>query len=298
MTWQTSGLVAAAFLAAGCSGGGTGNSGGSCSPACQAPLQCTPTPDCGWRCTCAQDSDCPAGQSCQLTRDCGKSCASLGTSGSSSGGGSTGTGAGSTGSGGSTGSATGGTGSGSSGSGGNALSGPQAFTVASAVFSTGEPSLKCGYLARPSGLPTAASVILSPLDLTPTICSNVPYQGGPIAIVDVQITTPDAGGLSVLVPGTYPIGNENVADDDLCMLPPGTGAILDVRDVSDGGVANVWSAISGTVTLDAVGAASLAGSFDVVLGQVDQAGNTISTTVTSPLAGTFAAPACSGDGGI
>jgi len=42
---------------------------------CQSPLVCVPRfIDCGPHCGCTHDSDCPSGQTCDPTTDCGKFC--------------------------------------------------------------------------------------------------------------------------------------------------------------------------------------------------------------------------------
>ncbi len=55
-----------------------GSSGAPVGAACDSGTQCASGhcggPDCFGHCTCGKDSDCPAGQHCQMTIDCGGAC--------------------------------------------------------------------------------------------------------------------------------------------------------------------------------------------------------------------------------
>ena len=92
-----------------------------------------------------------------------------------------------------------------------------------------------------------------------------------------------------------------MTDDDVCMLD-GTGgqALVDVLafGVNDaGGATPEATALSGTVTVTAIGPGHVAGSFDVQLGAVDETADTIDTQHPAPFSGTFDVTSCEGDAG-
>ncbi len=55
------------------SGSSSGTTGAICSPACAAPLVCAQS-FCGSYCKCTQNADCPSGEVCTFTTDCGVRC--------------------------------------------------------------------------------------------------------------------------------------------------------------------------------------------------------------------------------
>jgi hypothetical protein len=90
-----------------------------------------------------------------------------------------------------------------------------------------------------------------------------------------------------LTPGTYVVGNEKVNDPDLCMLPQGANAFVQL--LTPTGYDAQETALSGTVTIDSIGPSGVTGSFSVLLG--GPYGTTDAATPPS-LSGTFNAPAC------
>ena len=85
-----------------------------------------------------------------------------------------------------------------------------------------------------------------------------------IGVATKQFVAFAAGPLTdSLTPGTYVISNEHENDEDFCMLRDGGTAFLFVG-VAYGESQSI--AASGTVTLDRVGADSVAGTFQVTMG--------------------------------
>jgi hypothetical protein len=180
------------------------------------------------------------------------------------------------------------------GAGSGTLTGSQAFTVAWALMDPSEPADECMSDAVPGGGVAATAILLAQEDLSSSVCGD---GGNPDAgvgyIVNIEIATQEyAMGTTQLTQsltaGTYVIGNEGEDDEDLCMLPGGSTAILQLFDPTNpGGASSI--AISGTVTIDSVGPGSIAGSFDAVMG------GPYGYTDASPppsLSGTFKAPVC------
>lgn len=114
--------------------------------------------------------------------------------------------------------------------------------------------------------------------------------------MDIELATSEyatnhgKGNLTrALSTGTYAIGNEDIPDEDLCSLPTGATAILQVREFPDGGTGGAlvaWNAVSGNVTLTSVSADGVAGTFEVTLGEPD------SGATGGTLSGEFRASTC------
>ena len=76
-----------------------------------------------------------------------------------------------------------------------------------------------------------------------------------LALATTQAATGASELTESLTAGTYVIGDEGEDDPDVCMLPPGTNAFLEI--VTPEGDDAQATAISGTVTLDSISAGSV-----------------------------------------
>jgi hypothetical protein len=152
----------------------------------------------------------------------------------------------------------------------------------------------CGPSAVPGGGFAAAQIVFFEKSGDASlVCSN---DGGSPAgntgrILDLELATPQYATMmdaatQGLTPGTYVVGNEHQNDPDLCMLPTGTTAFLQLLDVAGSSPTSI--SVSGTVTITSVSATAIAGSFSVTMGgpygQTDGG--------TPQLSGSFNATAC------
>jgi hypothetical protein len=157
--------------------------------------------------------------------------------------------------------------------GGNGLSGSYAFPVSYALIDSKTPNLQCGdTTALPAGGYASFVLWLSDVDPFDDAGNPLGYLPAGAHLVRIELagpgaTTPlDAGPVAVM-PGTYTVGFEGQNDDDLCMLPAGASAILDVFDFSADSSYTQATAASGTVTLTSVVTGQIQGSFAVQLSQ-------------------------------
>jgi hypothetical protein len=148
--------------------------------------------------------------------------------------------------------------------------GPQSFPIKWAWMDPSQPADECAANAV-SGKGFAATAIdLFENDLSSLACSDGGLgNGGTGSLINIEIATQQYASqmmpfTQALAPGTYVIGNEGEDDPDLCMLPSGSTAILQILTFGQDDAQ--WTAISGTVTIDTVGPTSIAGSFAVLLG--------------------------------
>jgi hypothetical protein len=168
-----------------------------------------------------------------------------------------------------------------------------AFPVNFSLIDTSIPKEDCGdTTSLPAGGYASFALFLSDLTLI------VDGQGDPANLpagghmLRIEVAGPsytiagapaEGGTAEPVTPGTYTIGFEGEDDDDLCMLPPGTSAILDVFDFSGDGSFTQTTAVSGTITLTTVTTGHIQGSFQVELSQSPF--RVIQPTI--PFAGTF-----------
>jgi hypothetical protein len=218
-----------------------------------------------------------------------------GTSGGSSG--STGGSNGTTGSSGSTGGTTGG------GQGSGTLTGPEAFTVASAAASASISQCgTCGKLA--DGTLDSVGVVLSDQIITGLVCSNDGGAGTATShVLQIQVAAANyvscANGnvtsnfpVALTANSSYPILNEDVDDEDLCGNIPAADvqALSIVTSSTCQGLSGTCSsqawAQSGSVTIDSLSSTSVTGHFSVVMGDANGAAD------GGALSGTFTAPLC------
>ena len=177
---------------------------------------------------------------------------------------------------------------------GNAtLVGPQAFAVGSA--SMGAPltgGCGGGGPANP-GVISQVSIILTSKGLAPLLCTDAGEpDAGTGDWIDIEIATAQAAMdtqdlTQSLAPGTYVIGNEGENDPDLCSLPSGSNAFLQL--LTPTGYDAQATAISGTVVIDRIDAGAVTGTFSVLMG------GPYGYTDASPppsLSGAFNATAC------
>jgi len=171
------------------------------------------------------------------------------------------------------------------------LSGPQAFPVGSASMAA-SPTGGCGGSGSPDVI-AHVIVLLTAQGLPALLCTDAgPPDAGTGGWIDIEIATTQAATgdqelTQSLGPGTYVIGNEGEDDPDVCMLPPGSNAFLQL--LTPGADDAQATAISGTVTIDSLDAKAITGSFSVLMG------GPYGTTDASPppsLSGTFSALAC------
>jgi hypothetical protein len=170
------------------------------------------------------------------------------------------------------------------------LVGPQAFPVGSAQTGSALTG-GCGG-SDDAGLAAQLSIVIGAQDLPAVLCGDggVPDAGSG-GWIDIEIATTQAiEGTPItqaLAPGVYVIGNEGEDDPDVCMLPSGSNAFLQL--LTPGADDATATAISGTVTLDSVTASAVTGTFSVLMG------GPFGTTDASPppaLSGAFNATAC------
>jgi hypothetical protein len=148
------------------------------------------------------------------------------------------------------------------------LSGPQAFPVGSARMGSSLIG-GCGS-QNDAGLLATLSILISSQGLPSLLCATdggIP-DGGPGDWIDIEIGTSQAAqGAPItmaLGPGVYVIGNEAQNDPDLCMLPNGSNAFLQLLTPS--GYDAQAIAISGTVTIDTLTPSTVTGTFSVLMG--------------------------------
>jgi len=147
------------------------------------------------------------------------------------------------------------------------LSGPQGFPVGSARMGS---SLNGGCGSKDdAGLVATLSIVIASQGLPSLLCADggIP-DGGPGDWIDIEIGTSQATqGVPItmpLGPGLYVIGNEAENDPDLCMLPNGSNAFLQL--LTPGGYDAQATAISGTVTIASVTPTAVTGTFSVLMG--------------------------------
>ena len=175
------------------------------------------------------------------------------------------------------------------------LTGSAAFAVTSTVMVPG--GLHCqakGTLSN--GQFEALSIIAADVDQATTACTGSHFDIQPHD-VEIELATGDGyygSGSShtpITVGMTFPILNERVTDEDLCgnvhAGTTGPQSILMVN-VCPGGVCKTQFAGSGSVTVTAISATTVSGTFDVTL--LDQDGN--GQGAQGALSGTFVADTC------
>jgi hypothetical protein len=137
------------------------------------------------------------------------------------------------------------------------------------------------------------AILFTAQGLPSLLCSDAGEpDAGAGAWIDLEITTTQAamGDTELtqsLTPGTYVIGDEGEDDPDLCMLPSGSNAFLQL--LTPGGYDAQGLAISGTVTIESISEQGVAGTFSVLMG------GPYGYTDASPppsLSGAFNATAC------
>lgn len=177
--------------------------------------------------------------------------------------------------------------------GGNVLTGTVAFPVNFAFIDTSIPKEDCNdTTSLPGGGYASFALFLS--DVDPFGDTGAPLNTLPPGahLLRIELAGPsytgafgsaDGGAAAPVTPGTYTVGFDGEDDDDLCMLPPGTSAILDVFDFSGDGSFTQTTAASGTITLTTVMTGDIQGSFQVALSQSPFH----VTQPTVPFAGTF-----------
>ncbi len=155
------------------------------------------------------------------------------------------------------------------------VSGAASFPVRWMWMNPAVPARQCAIVTTADGGIAATAIYLLQVDLSAEACADasfVPSAAGQ-RFIAIQMAAPAyATRRSVseaLSAGAYTIGNESVPDEDLCMLPTGATAILQVLELPDAagaGALPIWNAVVGTVTVTGLSATSIAGAFDVVLG--------------------------------
>jgi hypothetical protein len=149
------------------------------------------------------------------------------------------------------------------------LVGPQAFPVGSALM--GIPLTGgCGGGTGPSSVISQVSIILTSEGLPSLLCVDGGFpDGGPGFWIDLELATNQAAMgdqelTQSLAPGTYVVGDEGENDPDLCMLPQGSNAFLQLLTPTGDDAQSI--SISGTVTIDSISAQSVTGTFSVFMG--------------------------------
>ena len=177
---------------------------------------------------------------------------------------------------------------------GTTLSGSAAFAVTSTVMVSG--GLHCQASgALSNGQFEALTIVAADVDLETTSCTSGEYDIQTHGI-EIEIATGSGyygSGSShppIVAGMTFPILNEGVNDEDLCgnvaASTSGPQALVMVS-VCPGGSCNTQFAGSGTVTVTAVSATTIEGTFDVTL--LDRDGN--AEGAQGALSGTFVADA-------
>jgi hypothetical protein len=176
------------------------------------------------------------------------------------------------------------------------LEGQQAFVVGSATLfpGMGGGNTDCEGKPIPAGVVPAVTIGLFPKSISASaVCADVDggVDAGTGQFILLQIATQQwamgTGTLTQsLAPATYTISNEFEDDEDLCMLQGGGTAILGLGPLG-GDSSSI--AISGTVMLTSVGAGSVAGTFDVLMGGPY---GTTDGSAPLPLSGSFDALPC------
>jgi hypothetical protein len=185
--------------------------------------------------------------------------------------------------------------------GSNTLSGALAFPVGFSLMDPREAADECHANVLPDGSFDAISVLLASGGVSGSFCgSSVPTVDATGIVVDVEIAALGYGSQPsnpvALAPGLFPIGNEGVPDDDLCMLEVNPGALLDVRafDQDGGGATTLAQGLSGTVTVTSVSQTGIAGSFSATMIDLDPVSGAPLPGTESSLTGTFDTTLCPG----
>jgi hypothetical protein len=177
---------------------------------------------------------------------------------------------------------------------GTTISGTNAFSATSTVMLT--KPLHCptsGVLA--SGKVDAMAIVVADVDLSAK-CPSGPFDTLP-NVLQLEIATggyfaadPNAANQPIVAGTTFPILNENVADENLCgNVPSGTTqptAIAILNRCPNGSPCTVYDfASAGSITVSSLSSTSVAGSFDLTL--VNSDGESQGT-----LSGSFSANTC------
>jgi hypothetical protein len=156
------------------------------------------------------------------------------------------------------------------------------------------PESPCGSSAVPGGGFAAVQLLLfeSNADGASACSSDGGGPGKNIGrILDLEIATSQYAAMTTpltdsLTAGTYTVGNEHQDDPDLCMLPTGTTAFLQLIDYQSGSPTSIST--SGTVSITSISDAEIQGTFNATMGgpygQTDGG--------TPQLSGSFYATAC------
>jgi hypothetical protein len=135
------------------------------------------------------------------------------------------------------------------------------------------PESPCGPSTAPGGFAAAVIVLLEKSSDVALLCSPSSDGGGPGTntgrILDLEIATAQYAAMATpitdaLAPGSYVVGDEHQDDPDLCMLPTGTTAFLQLVDAGGGYPTSVSA--SGTVSITSVSGSAIAGTFNVTMG--------------------------------
>jgi hypothetical protein len=134
------------------------------------------------------------------------------------------------------------------------------------------PESPCGSSAVAGGGFAATQIVL--LEKSGDISLLCSKDGGTTSsgagrILDLEIATPQYASMKTpvtdaLTPGSYVVGDEHQNDPDLCMLPTGTTAFLQLLDVAGGSPTS--TSVSCTVAITSISATAIAGSFNVTMG--------------------------------
>ena len=144
------------------------------------------------------------------------------------------------------------------------------------------------------GVLAATAIILAANDLSKQACGDAGSAGATGQLVEIGIATTEYAGnqtmthTQALAPGMYTVGNQMVPDEDFCMIPTGDTAWFQVLTFDDAGVPFAsWNGVSGTVTVASIDNTSVAGSFNVQLGDANG-----EQALAGSLSGTFSAATC------
>lgn len=182
--------------------------------------------------------------------------------------------------------------------GGNALTGSYAFPVGYSVIDTSLVKDQCSYETVLDGGAYAAFVLwLSDVDIFNDAGGMLAATPSPSRIVSIQVAGPSyVGGAAPpsgtlpqpITPGMFPIGFEDADDDELCSLPPGGAATVDVYDFDgDAGMYTQATALSGSVTVTYAANGRITGNFSVELGAIVYGDIFIDTLHPAAFSGTF-----------